>query len=48
MKHSNTVKDNISLSKENFSYKAITNNNLSSKETYCEQHAIADYYCETK
>ncbi len=48
MKHLNTVKDSVSLLKENFTNKAVINNNLNSKDAYCEKHAIADYYCETK
>jgi len=48
MKHLKTVKDSVSLLKENFSNKAVIKTNLNSNENYCEKHAIADYYCETK
>ena len=48
MKHSKTVKDSVSLFKENFSNNAIIKNNFNANEDYCEKHAIADYYCETK
>jgi len=47
MTHSNTLQDAVFFIKETFLEKPTTKENLNSKENYCEQHAIADYYCET-
>ena len=48
MKHSNPVQYNVRFLKESFSEKPIVKNNFNTNENYCEKHAIADYYCETK
>jgi len=46
MKHLNPIQDAVFFIKEIFSENSISKNNLNSKEDYCEQHAIEDYYCE--